>query len=658
MAHAIMLDFDEGFMTTDELLDLQQNKWQYASYVYSSQNHNKPKTKKDGSIIKPCDRLRVLIPLKDPIDNEFDRQAVRQALIAQYNSNNKPVLDESFMDRARYFAHGTTDVSSFISGRGLFDWTIIPNLHQSQTVGRPSKARELKQTFRLDDEVTDANGGISKVSELAPNTSIYCPRCGTEQYRHNESHNAVLMINEDNIPFIFCSSCQSRNMGVGGKGVYNLHPDDIYKLKYIEKDALVFINTLNSKYFGLCKEPGIEGRLVRELSTLEHAKQFCKYHGLNIPDTFPRARYELVFNSDKVMDIEIGGYINRYNAPLVLKNPVSDNYRAKYPISIARLIHHVFAHDKEIIERFINDLAYTVQKRKKLITAYLVQGTEGTGKNLMFSLIIQQIFGQQYCTQTDMDAFGSQFNSFLTENVFALISEVSGNFSSNERKNLNTTEKMKIAISDESLQIESKGRDRINGKNYCSLIFATNRAHGVVLSKDDRRFNVAPRQEQKISETLWWHGYNELKEKIAKEIQEFVWYLKQVEINHDWIGSVVQNEPKELLQTLSSTNADDFFEAFKSGDIEWFENNHPAYINTGSSYSDNDMTVSTLIDSLNDRKGLTMQELYRLYSYINNRNIQAPAFTKMATSYLGKTKSFREDSIVKRGYAVAWKQQK
>ena len=53
-----------------------------------------------------------------------------------------------------------------------------------------------------------------------------------------------------------------------------------------------------------------------------------------------------------------------------------------------------------------------------------------------------------------------------------------------------------------------------------------------------------------------------------------------------------------------------------------------------------------------------MQELYRLYSYINNRNIQAPAFTKMATSYLGKTTTFRAGLKVKRGYAVAWKQQK
>ena len=53
-----------------------------------------------------------------------------------------------------------------------------------------------------------------------------------------------------------------------------------------------------------------------------------------------------------------------------------------------------------------------------------------------------------------------------------------------------------------------------------------------------------------------------------------------------------------------------------------------------------------------------MQKLYRLYSYINNRNIQAPAFTKMATSYLGKTKPFRDGLVVKRGYAVAWKKQK
>ena len=649
-----MLDFDSGFMTADSLIEVQQNEWQFNSYVYSSQNHLKPKMRSQTNVEPACDRLRALIPLKEPIIDTFILKAVEEAMIEQFNTNGEDVIDESGFGQSRYFAHGTTDVSSFIDCKEKFDWKAIPNLYSQKTVGRPTKASQLKLTFNLDDIVTVGNSGIrTKIGDLKPHTPIYCPWCGMAPYRGNNGHNAVLMMNDDNIPFIYCSSCKSRKMGVSGSGNYNLHPDDIYKLKYEKKGALVFINTINSRYYGLGKEPGINGKIVRELSTLEHAKQFCKHHQLNIPDAFPRARYELVFDSDKIIDIKNGGYVNRYNAPEILKKAVPENYTAKYPRSIARLMHHVFAHDKQIIERFLNDLAYAVQKRKKLITAYLVQGTEGTGKNLMFSLIIQPIFGQQYCTQTDMDAFGSQFNSFLTENVFALISEVSGNFSSNERKNLNTTEKMKIAITDSDIQIESKGRDRINGKNSCSLIFATNRAHGVVLSKDDRRFNVAPRQEQKISETAWWPGYHGLQEKIAEEIQEFVWYLKQVEINHNWIGAVVQNKPKELLQTLSQTNAERFFQAFIEGDLEWFEESRPAFTNTNS-YDTRDIEVSTLIDSLKNRSVVTLAELHKLYCYINNKyNMPMPSFRNLSEGFIGKQSPQRDGNDVKRGYKVS-----
>lgn len=68
-----------------------------------------------------CDRLRALIPLKEPITDAFSLNAVEKAMIEQFNTNGEDVIDESGFGRHRYFAHGTTDVSSFIKGRELFD---------------------------------------------------------------------------------------------------------------------------------------------------------------------------------------------------------------------------------------------------------------------------------------------------------------------------------------------------------------------------------------------------------------------------------------------------------------------------------------------------------------------------------------------------------
>lgn len=80
--YAIMLDFDDGEMTKEKLLELQQ-EWDFDSYVFSSQNNQREKIK-DGKVESPCDRLRVLIPLAEPIRSEFDRAAVEQWIEDQF----------------------------------------------------------------------------------------------------------------------------------------------------------------------------------------------------------------------------------------------------------------------------------------------------------------------------------------------------------------------------------------------------------------------------------------------------------------------------------------------------------------------------------------------------------------------------------------------
>jgi len=80
--HAIMLDFDDGEMTIEKLLALQR-RWDFDSYVFSSQNHQREKIK-DNKVEQPCDRLRVLIPLTEPINGEFDRAAVEKWITSQF----------------------------------------------------------------------------------------------------------------------------------------------------------------------------------------------------------------------------------------------------------------------------------------------------------------------------------------------------------------------------------------------------------------------------------------------------------------------------------------------------------------------------------------------------------------------------------------------
>ena len=638
--HMIMLDFDEGNMTKEWLLDLQKN-WNHDSYVFSSQNHQRDKIGKDGKIKPACDRLRVLLPLKNVIDNEISRSAVDGWFIREYGDD----LDASFMKATRYFAHGSEKVSSFVGGRGPLNWMVLPNLYGSN-VARPKPS-----TFRLTDILQNGGGKSVVVKDVNPQTPIFCPTCGDAAFRSNSSHNAVLLENEDKIPFIFCSSCQSRKMGVAGKGVYNLHADDAFSLKAKANNAMVFIDTLTSTYYGRCIEPGIDEFAIRKLTSMEHVKEFRKSHKLPKPDTFPRARYELVFESDDLVSLK-AGFVNKYQAPDVLTKPWPTGHKATLPKTIGLLLDHVIAGDQRIRDRFINDLAFFVQHRQKMITSYLFQGVEGTGKGLFFTSVLRPMFGSLYCSQTDQDAFGNQFNNFLTDNVLVLVNEVSGNFSGSDQKNLATIEKIKIAITDEHVQIEGKGQDRINGRNNCSFLFASNRLHAVVLSKNDRRFNVAPRQEQKIQSATWWPGYKQIRKMIESELQEFVWYLKRFKVDESLIGKVIDNAPKRLLQALSLTNAEDFFEAINKGNLGWLRDSLVRQDGYGS--GEKHIEMQSLIKHFESAELVSTKDLCRLYNYINHKNLTVNAFGKMAAGLLAKPKSIRAGADVSWGIKVAW----
>ena len=555
------------------------------------------------------------------------------------------------MESARYFAHGTTEVSSFVDKHGPSDWTQLPGLYdrykKKPKRGRPSKQPDEFYTFKMDDVVKDGNQREISLCDLKPDTPIYCPVCGDAAYRTNIGHNAVMKINASGLPFIYCSSCDSRGLGAGEKGVYNLNREDAYQLRSEKENAVVFVDTLTSRYYGGCVENGMNEFVVRSISTLDLVHQFCRYHRLPIPEIFPRARYELKFDSDETFNFE-DGFVNKYIATEYLRRPVQEEHIASRPVYISRIIDHVLAHDKEIKNQFYNDLAWFVQQRQKLITTYLFQGVEGTGKGFLFTYILQPIFGMTYCSQTDQDAFGNQFNSFLQDNVLVLVNEVSGNFSTSDQKNLSTIEKMKIAITDEYIQVEGKNKDRINGQNICSFLFATNRRHGVILSRNDRRFNVAPRQEMKIHDTEWWPGFNQLKKLVSTELQEFVWYLKQYPVEESRIGHVIDNEPKKVLQIMSQSHADDFFDAVLRGDSQWMLNNF-------NTVKDDDFcSMQTLISSLPGSKRISSKDLCRLYNHITAKQLSVVACGKLAAGYGLKSKLIREGDFVCSGYETAW----
>ena len=107
---SVMLDFDDGFVTEHDLVSLQKG-WEFDSYIFSSQNHQKQKKDKEA-----CDRLRAFIPLSRVIYDLGELEVLKQ-----YFLETIPGIDASCFDPSRYFAHGNDVVSSFECGRGFLN---------------------------------------------------------------------------------------------------------------------------------------------------------------------------------------------------------------------------------------------------------------------------------------------------------------------------------------------------------------------------------------------------------------------------------------------------------------------------------------------------------------------------------------------------------
>jgi len=362
------------------------------------------------------------------------------------------------------------------------------------------------------------------LSDLSIKTEILCPFCGDDKQRGNPGAiNAVYDLNENGLPFIYCSSCESRGQGVSGKGIYNAHPSDIFIQNCLERGILVFRDAERGDLlYGLNKinpKTGATKWGYRKLPNMEAAKEILAMHGMDKPPFIPHFTFELQFELQCEYDFE-KQFVNKYVPSKYLKASKPKTYKKEIPYYIDKVLNHVFADDNVMIKHYINDLADLIQTRKKRITAFLLQGTEGTGKGLYFNQVIKPIIGPEYCSEMDQGGFLGNFNAVLEDNVMTLINECNTNFTNT--KNVQPVEKIKIAITDERISIERKGKDRYNGNNNTSFMFASNRLKSVVLSKDDRRFNVATRQEIKIENTQWWPKDRSIEEKLQSEIQQFV----------------------------------------------------------------------------------------------------------------------------------------
>lgn len=277
-------------------------------------------------------------------------------------------------------------------------------------------------------------------------------------------------------------------------------------------------------------------------------------------DFIPQWEYD--FRPDRPSIDVTAQFLNRWQ-PSVYEKAFMEQKTPKMPKHIGHVIRHVLGNDDEIYEHFLNWLACIIQYKMRTETAFLIHGRPGTGKGFLFSHILTPILGADYTDNRQLKDFANRFRSSAPRKFITMVDEADvDNMLKRDRDDAVAT--LKHQITEDRVHFEDKHITSKLVYNFANYLIASNRIVPLIIEEYDRRFNIAPRQENKLKIN---HVF---KVAVEAELQAFMNYLMSRDANRQTARTVIDNSVKAKLMTQHLTSLSEVGTALKHGDLEYF----------------------------------------------------------------------------------------
>lgn len=330
---------------------------------------------------------------------------------------------------------------------------------------------------------------------------------------------------------------------------------DIEKKLYNQYSAKRFYDILDSELY----ENGIDYKeiAVNELSYSDNIKKIsllkdwvsreCKLiHNLSYQPSD-----EMIFEEDNKL------FFNIYKKSKLLKQECS---KKEFP-HIKRLMLNLVGNNEEEFYYFINWIGWQIQNPlKRLPTSIILQGEQGTGKTQFCELVLKKLFASNFMEigQTEIN---NDHNDFILGKQLIVANEVIHN----DNKFL-VPDKLKRYVTDEYLSINKKYKDTIYCRNFSQWIFVSNNDMPLKIDKGDRRYTIFKSKKLTNGFELIGNLINNLQE----ELEGFVYYIKNLNIDYDYVSTPLMNEAKKDLIKLSQNSVEEFIDFIR--EIGGFDN--------------------------------------------------------------------------------------
>jgi DNA polymerase III delta prime subunit len=300
-----------------------------------------------------------------------------------------------------------------------------------------------------------------------------------------------------------------------------------------------------------------------------------KSHGRPNMDYIPDAKVVFDPSNDKGIQLEeVPYYVNLFRRTEYMLR-ANDNVKEleygtareiqKIAPNFYKLLMHALGNGKPEFEHFVNWLAYIYQNKKKAMTAWIFTGIPGTGKGLFVHKVLKPLFGEQQTPMRALENIEEQFNLYMRTALFLVVDEFRMADSGSVGR---MADKLKHQITEPNLTIRAMRTNQIELPSFTNFIFLTNRADAVKIEESDRRYNVAPRQEQKIEE-VYPDLLNNL-DVLDAELYIIAGVLQKFKVDVRMAHTALENDAKKEMKQVSMSVIEEFANAIRIRNLEYF----------------------------------------------------------------------------------------
>ena len=381
-------------------------------------------------------------------------------------------------------------------------------------------------------------------------------------------------------------------------------------------------------------------------------RHFMKNNKMPLGESIPDWKRVFEPNNPNVIDRQ-AQTVNIYNPSDFFKD-LSPPFVASPPPVINKIIDHVLGNDMATLDHFYNWLSTIVQFKTRAGTAWVMQGTQGTGKGLLMHNILTPLFGYENVAAKRMEELESQFTEFMENKFIVFIDEIESGKSLYHAK---VTAKLKNLIVEPMISIRNMYRPAYLAPNFASMIFASNKPSSVEVAPDDRRFNVGVYQENKLQIT------GPEIDQIDQELGEFYAYLMHYPADPDRARTPLISQSRSTLIDISRTAIDTISDALLKGDLQTLWDHLPsqkaltpgnALIQTkAQGYRD---LIVDVVNNIGNHDKLTRDELYTIFEYtVGNMPTSPNKLTSTLKHHRLHLKPVWKYNRSVRGIEVNWK---